>query len=188
MNGIRPKVCAGSLLSIQLGRAGRVPATRLNAFRTLHFPMQGLGVQDNQARRCHDHLGTSWRNCHQCTRLVGGTSADGFLQRIKEPCSSKLPRVPAQLSPLTFHSTHVARVVRSSILFPMGLRVCLWPRENFFGATRMRPRMSQLLFCIQAPWPQLLFFCCSTSTLGEDGLIGSQNKLDSALNLDAVSG
>ena len=31
-------------------------------------------------------------------------------------------------------------------------------------------------------------FCCSTSTLGEDGLIGSQNKLDSALNLDAVSG
>ena len=48
-NGIRPKVWAGSLLSIQFGCAGRVPATRLNAFRTLHFPMQGLGAQDNQA-------------------------------------------------------------------------------------------------------------------------------------------
>ena len=111
---------------------------------------------------------TSWRLVdeifYRCTRLLGGTSSDGFLQRIQEPCSSNWPRALAQLSPLTFHSTHVARVVRSSIIFPMGLRVCLWLSENFFGASRMRPRMRQLLFCIQAPWPQLLVLLLNKCT------------------------
>ena len=38
-NGIGSKVWAGSLLSIRFGCAGRVPERRLNAFRTLYFPM-----------------------------------------------------------------------------------------------------------------------------------------------------